>query len=224
MRLQLTWENRRASSQPEFPKPGADTPLSSEESRPAPMCALTAACAHQSKVSSGVTVAISMFDQTVSAMSRMLLNLDAIVSRAEKYAEEKKIDPDVLIQARLYPDMLPFVAQIRIATDMAKGAAARLSGAEMPKWPDDEVTFDDIHARIRKALNYLAGFKPEQFEGSETKNVELKLPNRTLQFTGRNYVLGFVLPNFYFHATTAYNILRHNGLDLGKLDFMGAPE
>ncbi|HEX5765316.1 MAG TPA: DUF1993 domain-containing protein [Woeseiaceae bacterium] len=169
-------------------------------------------------------MAISVFDQTVSAMSRMLLNLDAIVSKAEIYAEEKKIAPEVLLQGRLYPDMLPFVSQVRIATDTAKGAASRLTGCEMPKWADDETTFEEIHSRIRKALNYLADFKPEQFENSETRDVELKLPNRTLQFTGRDYVLGFVLPNFYFHVTTAYNILRHNGLQIGKLDFMGAPE
>jgi hypothetical protein len=166
-------------------------------------------------------VAISVFDQTVSAMSRGLLNLDAIVSKAEEYAEEKKINPVVLIQARLYPDMLPFVAQIRIATDTAKGAAARLCGVNMPKWADDEATFEEIHGRIRKALNYLSGFKPDQFEGSETKNIELKLPNRTMQFVGRDYVLGFALPNFYFHVTTAYNILRHNGLVIGKQDFLG---
>lgn len=166
-------------------------------------------------------MAISEFDLTVSALSRMLLNLDSIVSKAEAYAEEKKIDPEVLIQARLYPDMLPFVAHIRIATDTAKGAAARLSSTEMPSWADDEATFDDIHGRIRKALNYLAGFKPGQFEGSETKDIELKFPNRTFEFTGRDYVLGFVLPNFYFHVTTAYNILRHNGLAIGKMDFLG---
>jgi hypothetical protein len=117
--------------------------------------------------------------------------------------------------------MLPFVAQIRIATDTAKGAAARLCGANMPKWADDEATFEEIHGRIRKALNYLSGFKPDQFEGSETKNIELKLPNRTMQFVGRDYVLGFALPNFYFHVTTAYNILRHNGLVIGKQDFLG---
>jgi hypothetical protein len=169
-------------------------------------------------------VAISVFDQTVSAMSRVLLNLDAIVSKAEQYAEEKKINPAVLIEARLYPDMLPFVAQIRIATDMAKGAAARLSGTDMPKWADDEATFEEIHGRIRKALNYLAGFKPEQFEGGETKNIELKLPNGTMQFVGRDYVLGFAIPNFYFHVTTAYNILRHNGVGIGKLDFLGEPK
>jgi len=157
-------------------------------------------------------------------MSRVLLNLDAIVTKAEQYAEEKRINPVVLIQARLYPDMLPFVAQVRIATDTAKGAAARLSGTDMPSWADDEATFEDIHGRIRKALNYLAGFKPEQFEGSETKNIELKLPNRTMQFVGKDYVLGFVIPNVYFHVTTAYNILRHNGLVIGKLDFLGEPK
>lgn len=166
-------------------------------------------------------MAISIFDQTVSALSRMLLNLDAIVSKAEEYAQERKIDPDVLIQARLYPDMLPFVAQIRIATDTAKGAAARLSGSDLPKWEDDEVTFGDVHARIRKALNYLSTFKPEQFEGAEDKAIEMKLPNRTLNFSGLDYVLGFVLPNFYFHVTTAYNILRHNGVAVGKQDFLG---
>jgi hypothetical protein len=95
---------------------------------------------------------------------------------------------------------------------------------DMPKWADDEATFEEIHGRIRKAVNYLAGFKPEQFEGSETKNIELKLPNRIMQFVGRDYVLGFALPNFYFHVTTAYNILRHNGLVIGKPDFLGEPK
>jgi uncharacterized protein len=166
-------------------------------------------------------VTISIFDQTVSALSRTLLNLDRIVAMAEDYAKEKNIDPAVLVQARLYPDMLPFVSQVRIATDTAKGAAARLSGTELPKWPDDEVTFEDVHARIGKALEYLATFKPEQFEGAEDKPIEMKFPNRTLNFSGREYILGFVLPNFYFHVTTAYNILRHNGLPVGKLDYLG---
>lgn len=166
-------------------------------------------------------MAISIFEQTVSAMSRMLLNLDRIVGLAGEYAEQKNIDPAVLIQARLYPDMLPFVAQIRIATDTAKGAAARLSGTGIPKWEDKESTFEELHGRIRKALDYLATFKPEQFEGAEERAIEMKLPKRTMNFSGRDYVLGFVLPNFYFHATTAYNILRHNGLAIGKQDFLG---
>lgn len=164
---------------------------------------------------------ISVFEQTISALSRMLLNLDRIVSIAEEHAKEKNINPEALIQARLFPDMLPFVAQIRIATDTAKGAAARLSGTELPRWEDEEVTFADLHARIRKALDYLATFQPEQFEGSEEKAIEMKLPNRTLNFSGRDYIIGFVLPNFYFHVTTAYNILRHNGVAIGKLDYLG---
>ena len=167
-------------------------------------------------------MSIDVYDQTIAAMSRALLNLDAIVSKAEAYAEERKIEPSVLVQARLFPDMLPFVAQIRIATDTAKGAAARLAGGDLPSWPDDETNFEEVHARIRKALDFMAGFKRDQFEGSEGKEIELKLGKEHVKFSGREYILGFVLPNFYFHVTTAYAILRHNGVPLGKRDFLGA--
>jgi hypothetical protein len=167
-------------------------------------------------------VSIDVYDQTIAAMSRALLNLDAIFSKTEAYAEERKIDPAVLVQARLFPDMLPFVAQIRIATDTAKGAAARLSGKDLPSWPDDEADFQQVHARIRKALDFLSGFKRDQFEGSEDKKIELKLGKEHVKFSGREYVLGFVLPNFYFHVTMAYAILRHSGVPLGKRDFLGA--
>ncbi len=167
---------------------------------------------------------ISIFELAVSGLSRMLLNLDRIVATAGEYAKERKIEPAVLVQARLYPDMLPFVAQVRIATDTAKGAAARLSGTELPKWPDDEVTFEDVHARIRKAVDYLATFSPEQFAGAGERPIEMKFPNQTLKFNGREYLVGFVLPNFYFHVTTAYDILRHNGVPIGKRDYLGATE
>jgi hypothetical protein len=167
-------------------------------------------------------VSIDVYDQTIAAMSRALLNLDAIVSKTEAYADERKIDPAVLVQARLFPDMLPFVAQIRIATDTAKGAAARLSGKDLPSWPDDEADFQQVHARIRKALDFLSGFKRDQFEGSEDKKIELKLGKEHVKFSGREYVLGFVLPNFYFHVTMAYAILGHSGVPLGKRDFLGA--
>ncbi|HUD96173.1 MAG TPA: DUF1993 domain-containing protein [Woeseiaceae bacterium] len=166
-------------------------------------------------------MSISVFDQTIGAMSRALLNTDAIIGKGEEYAKDRKIDDAVLLQARLFPDMLPLVSQIRIATDTAKGAAARLSGSELPSWPDDETTFEDVHTRIRKALDYLSGFKREQFDGSEDKEIELKLGKETVQFTGQDYILGFVLPNFYFHLATAYNILRHNGVAIGKRDFLG---
>ena len=151
----------------------------------------------------------------------MLNNLDNIVSKAEAYAEENDIEPSALLHARLFPTMRDFIFQIQVATDIAKGCAARLAGADIPKWSDDEETFMDVHARIKKALDFLGTFMPEQFEGSETRELELKLGSHTVSFTGQSYVLGFVLPNFYFHMTTAYNLLRHNGLDLGKRDFLG---
>ncbi len=167
-------------------------------------------------------MSIDIYDQTIAAMSRALLNTDAIVTKGEDWAEERSIDDAVLLQSRLFPDMLPFVSQIRIATDTAKGAAARLSGSELPSWPDDETTFDEVHARIRKALDFLSSFKREQFTASEKKDIELKLGKEIVNFSGQDYVLGFVLPNFYFHLTTAYNILRHNGVPIGKRDFLGA--
>jgi hypothetical protein len=154
-------------------------------------------------------------------MIQMLKNLDNIVSKAERYAEANKIEPSALLQARLFPTMRDFTFQIQVATDMAKSCAARLTGKEPPKWGDEEKTFADVHARISKALDYLATFKPEQFEGCEARDLELKLGSHRMHFTGQSYLLGFVLPNFYFHMTTAYNILRHNGLDLGKPDFLG---
>ncbi len=167
-------------------------------------------------------MSIDIYDQTIAAMSRALLNTDAIVTKGEDWAKERNIDGAVLLQSRLFPDMLPFVSQIRIATDTAKGAAARLSGSELPSWPDEETTFEDVHARIRKALDFLSGFNREQFAASEKKDIELKLGKETVNFSGQDYVLGFVLPNFYFHLTTAYNILRHNGVPIGKRDFLGA--
>ncbi len=166
-------------------------------------------------------MSISVYDQSIARMSHMLQNLDKIVSRAETYSQANDIEPSALLQARLFPTMRNFIFQIQVATDMAKGCAARLSGTDMPKWSDEEETFADVHARIKKALDFLATFKPEQFEGSETRELELKLGSHTVKFTGQSYLLGFVLPNFYFHMTTAYNLLRHNGLDLGKRDFLG---
>lgn len=169
-------------------------------------------------------MAISVYDLTITTLSRMLQNLDRIVTQAEEHATARNIDPQVLIQARLYPDMLPFVAQIRIATDTAKGAAARLAGTELPRWPDEEATFGELHERIQKAIDFLATFTPEQFDGAEERPIEMKLPKTTLNFSGREYILGFVLPNFYFHVTTAYDILRHNGIVLGKRDYLGERE
>ena len=159
----------------------------------------------------------------IAPMLRSLRNLDAIVGKAEEYVHaDKNLEPETLIQARLYPNMRPFIFQIRVATDTAKGAAARLSGKPVPSWPDEEKTFAEVHERLGKAIGYLSSFAPAEFEGSENRPIELKLGPQTMHFTGTSYISGFVLPNFFFHVTTAYNILRHNGVVIGKSDFLGA--
>lgn len=166
-------------------------------------------------------MSISIYDQSVARMRHMLGNLDRLVAKAEAYAEENDIDPSVLLRARLYPTMRDFIFQVQVVTDISKSGAARLAGVEMPKWADDEETFADVHARIKKALDFLETFKPGQFENSETKAIELNLRGHIVKFTGQSFLLGFAMPNIYFHMTTAYNILRHNGLDIGKRDFLG---
>jgi hypothetical protein len=165
-------------------------------------------------------VTISISDQ-LAVFSRMLSNLDNILTKAEADCEARKIDPQVYINGRLAPDMLPLTRQVQIMTDQVKGGASRLAGQEPPKWPDEEKTFADLHARLKKAIDHAKTFKPADFEGAETRAVELKFPNATFSFTGKDYFLGFVIPNFYFHYTTAYAILRHNGVQIGKGDFLG---
>jgi uncharacterized protein len=167
------------------------------------------------------SMAIDVYDQIVPVMHRMLTNLSTIVQKAETYAQARSIDPNALLQARLYPDMFNLIRQVQLATDFAKGAAARLSGTEVPKWEDTEQTFAELQARIQRGRDYLDGFTRESFAGAEQRSIEIKLPSRTLKFTGQEYLLSFALPNFYFHVTMAYAILRHNGLEIGKLDFMG---
>ena len=166
-------------------------------------------------------MAITIYDQLVPTFSLMLSNLDKVLIKAEADAAARKIDLDVFVNGRLAPDMLPLTRQIQIMTDQVKGGASRLAGQESPKWADEEKSFADLHARVAKALAYLKTFKPEQFEGAETRSIELKFPNATLNFTGKDYLLKFVIPNFYFHYTTAYAILRHNGVAIGKGDFLG---
>ena len=166
-------------------------------------------------------MAITIYDQLVPTLSLMLSNLDKVLIKAEADAAARKIDLDVFVNGRLAPDMLPLTRQIQIMTDQAKGGASRLAGQESPKWADEEKTFADLHARIAKTIAHLKTFKPEQFEGAEVRNVELKFPQITLNFTGKEYLLNFVIPNFYFHYTTAYAILRHNGVAIGKGDFLG---
>jgi uncharacterized protein len=163
-----------------------------------------------------------VYDLVIETMLRSLRNFDAIVTKAEEYvSSDKNMDADTLLQARLYPNMRPFMFQIQVATDTAKGAAARLTGRPVPSWPDEEKTFADVHARLKKAIDYLSSFAPEDFEGSENRAVQLRLGPHAVDFTGSSYISSFVLPNFFFHVTTAYGILRHNGLTIGKTDFLG---
>lgn len=159
----------------------------------------------------------------IAPLLRSLRHLDAIIGKAEALLKaDPAIAPETLVNARLYPNMAPLVFQIRVATDTAKGAAARLSGRAVPSWPDDETTFADIHERIGKAIDYLSSFSPADFDGAAAKTIELKLGGETVVFSGTDYIAHFVLPNFYFHVVTAYNILRHNGVAIGKRDYLGA--
>ena len=161
-----------------------------------------------------------MYDASIPVFQRFLKNLDTFLERAEKYAEQKKFDSVVLVRARLAPDMFDLARQVQIAADMAKGCAARLTGAEPPKFDDNEATIGELRARIKKTLEYVGSVDRKGFDGSETQDIVLAMRDRTLEFKGKDYLLGWVLPNFYFHVTTAYAILRHNGLELGKMDFL----
>ena len=166
-------------------------------------------------------MSISMYDVSIPIFTLSLTNLSAILDKAASHQESKKVDPKVIPQARLIVDMLPLSAQIQIACDTAKGAAARLAGVEPPKHEDTEATLAELKARVAKTLDFIKTIKPEQFQGAETRDIVLKFPQTTLKFTGINYLTNFVLPNFFFHVTTAYALLRKNGVDLGKRDFLG---
>jgi len=166
-------------------------------------------------------MSISMYQASVPPMLRALTNLRAILEKAAVHAKNRKIDPLVLINARLYPDMFPLLRQVQIATDNAKGVVSRLAGLEPPKYEDKESTFPELLERIDKTITFLDIFKPEQLDGSEEKTVTLTLHDHTHNFKGVRYLFDYVLPNFYFHVTTAYAILRHSGVEIGKQDFLG---
>ncbi len=166
---------------------------------------------------------ISMYQASVPVFNRMLNNLAAVLEKGAAHAAAKKIDPAVLVNGRLYPDMFPLSKQIQIAADMAKGCVARLAGQEPPKYEDSEAAFADLVARINKTVAYVNTFKPEQIDGSEGKTITLQMRSGPLTFLGMPYLLDFVYPNFYFHVTTAYGILRHSGVEVGKQDFLGKP-
>ena len=163
---------------------------------------------------------VSMYQISVPVFSARLAALSAILSRAESNALERKIDPQTFLAARLAPDMFPLTRQVQIATDHAKGAAARLAGREVPKYEDTEQSFAELRARIARTLELLKGTAPGDLDGSEGRIIELKLGQRELSLPGLQYLLDVAMPNFYFHMTTAYDILRHNGVPLGKRDFL----
>ena len=165
---------------------------------------------------------ITMYDTLVPTANRMLGNLSNFLDKAETFATARKIDAAVLLGSRLAPDMLPLTRQVQIATDMSKGAAARLSGTELPKYDDNEATIAELKARIARTLAFINGIDAAKFAGSEDRDVTLQTRTAERHFKGLNYLRDYVLPNVYFHVTTTYAILRHNGVELGKNDFVGA--
>ena len=166
-------------------------------------------------------MALSMFDASVPSFLRQLAALDAILDKAAAHAAARKIDPAVLLATRLFPDMFALTRQVQLTCDFAKNTVARLAGQEPPKWPDEETTFEQLKARIAKTADFVKGITPVQLEGAESRDVTLPLGGKPTTFKGGQFLFNFALPNFYFHATTAYAILRSCGIEIGKRDFMG---
>ena len=166
---------------------------------------------------------ISMYQASAPRFAHTLKMLSAILDKAAAHCEAKKIYPLTLTSYRLFPDMFAFARQVQICCDTSKGAVARLAGVDIPKHEDTEKTFDELKGRIAKTLDFIGTVKAAQIDGSEEKDIVLKLQGREVPFKGLQYLMGFAWPNFYFHAVTAYDILRHNGVELGKRDFIGTP-
>jgi hypothetical protein len=166
-------------------------------------------------------MSLTMYQASIPAFVRMLGNLSTILDKAAAHAEAKKIDPAVFMNARLAPDMFPLSRQVQIATDMVKGCAARLAGIEVPRYDDNETTFAELQARIDKTKAFLQSVNASQIDGSEQREITLKFGSRELSFLGQPYLLDFVLPNFHFHLSMTYAILRHNGVEIGKKDYIG---
>ena len=165
---------------------------------------------------------MSFYDATVPAFLQILGSLTAILNKADAHCQAKNIQPEVMLGARLYPDMLPFTRQIQLTCDFAAKGCARLTHSEVPTTPDTEKTFDELKQRLAKTVDYVKAFKPAQFDGAETRDVTFPVgPTNTLTLKGQQFLNNFAFPNFYFHAATAHGILRHNGVEIGKRDFLG---
>ncbi|MFT3850292.1 MAG: DUF1993 domain-containing protein [Propionivibrio sp.] len=167
-------------------------------------------------------MSISMYAASIPRFIAQLKALDTILAKAGTHAEAKKIDPAVLLAARLFPDMFPLIRQVQIACDHAKGAPARLAGLDVPKFEDNEQTLADLRARIARTIAFVESVPASAIDHSEERDISLKSGPRELNFKGLDYLLGFALPNFYFHVGMAYAILRHNGVEIGKRDYLGA--
>ena len=165
---------------------------------------------------------MSFYDATVPAFLQLLNSLSGILTKAEAHCKAKNINPDVILASRLYPDMLPFSKQIQLMSDFAAKGCARLAHVDVPSTPDTEKTFEELRARLAKTIDYLKTFKPAQFEGADAKDVTFPAgPDKTMTLKGQQFVSNVAFPNFYFHAATAHGILRHNGVEIGKRDFLG---
>ena len=165
---------------------------------------------------------ISIYDLSIPVLTRGLTNLSALLEKAVEHAAARKFDPAILAQLRLFPDMFPLSRQVQITCDTAKGAAARLAGIDVPKHEDTETTLEELKQRIAKTLEFVKSVKADQMKGAEGKTIEMKFPNRTVSFTGLSYLADFVLPNFFFHESMTYALLRSNGVEVGKMDFLGS--
>jgi hypothetical protein len=165
---------------------------------------------------------LSMYHASAPRFANLLNNVSGLLDKAQAHCDAKKIDPLALTSFRLFPDMFPLSRQIQIATDTAKGAMARLAGIEIPKYEDTEQTLADLKARIAKTVAFVVSVPPAKVEGTEGKDIAMKIAGKDTTLKGAQYLFGHAYPNFYFHCTTAYNILRHNGVELGKRDFLGA--
>jgi hypothetical protein len=165
---------------------------------------------------------MSFYDASVPAFLQILGSLSGLLTKAEAHCKAKNIQPDVLLNARLFPDMLPLTKQIQLVCDFAAKGCARLTQSELPSVPDTEKTFDELKQRLAKTIDYVKSFKPAQFDGAETKDVTFPAgPDRSITLKGQQFLSSFAFPNFYFHAATAHGILRHNGVEIGKRDFLG---
>jgi uncharacterized protein len=169
-------------------------------------------------------MALSMYQASAPVFIKMLGNLKSILQKAAAHAEAKKIDESVFLAARLFPDMLPFTSQVHVATDFARGTCARLSGAEPPSIDNTEKSIADLIGRVERSIEYVKSIKPEQIDGSEGREIVRQVRGKEVRFTGQNYLLHFALPNFYFHTTMTYALLREGGVEVGKADFIGGTD